>query len=388
MHGVVIVGGGQAGLEAAVALRAQGYDGAVTLVCEEPHAPYQRPPLSKQFLLGKQQADSLPLRALMFYEKHRIDLILGDRATEINRGVQRVHLEGGGSVDYDHLILAVGASNRLLPVPGAENALYLRTLDEAEILRQRLADARGGIVVIGGGFIGLEVAATARKLGKPVTVIEALARLMARATSPLLSEFFLNLHRAHAVEVLLNAAVAEVQPGAVILKDGKHIPASVVVAGIGVIPNVELARQAGLEVANGIVVDEYLRTGDPHVFAIGDCADHPNRFAGGRTRLESVQNAVDQAKCVAHTIAGQPTPYRDVPWFWTDQFEIRFQMAGLGAGHDRQVVRGNIEERKFSVFYFKEGRLLAVDSINRFGDHVAARKMRSEERRVGKECRL
>ncbi len=362
MDRVVIVGGGQAGLEAAAALRAQGYEGTVTLVCEEPHAPYQRPPLSKQFLLGKQDAGSLPLRAVMFYEKHRINLILGDRATEINRGGKRIHLAGGGSLAYDHLILAVGARNRTLPVDGREQVVYLRTLDEAETLKQRLTEA-SSVAVIGGGFIGLEVAATARKLGKMVTVIEAGPRLMARAVSPLLSEFFLNLHLAHGVAVRLNASV-DAAAGA-----------DLVVAGIGVIPNMELAREAGLAVANGIVVDEYLRTSDPDVFAIGDCAAHPNRFAGGRTRLESVQNAVDQAKCVARTIAGEPTSYGDVPWFWTDQFDVRFQMAGLGAGHDLHVARGSIEDHKFSVFYFKEGRLLAVDSVNRFGDHVAARKL-------------
>lgn len=362
MDRVVIVGGGQAGLEAAAALRALGHGGAVTLVCEEPHAPYQRPPLSKQYLLGKQDAGSLPLRALTFYEKHRIDLILGDRATEINRGGKKVHLAGGGSVTYDHLILALGARNRTLPVGSAENVMYLRTLEDAEILKRQLTEA-SSVAVIGGGFIGLEVAATARKLEKPVTVIEAGPRLMARAVSPLLSEFFLTLHRQHGVDVRLNAS-ADSAPGA-----------DLVVAGIGVIPNLELAREAGLAVANGIVVDEYLRTSDPDVFAIGDCADHPNRFARGRTRLESVQNAVDQAKCVARTIAGEPTPYRDVPWFWTDQFDVRLQMAGLGAGHDLQAVRGSIEDHKFSVFYFKGSRLLAVDSVNRFGDHVAARKI-------------
>ena len=193
--GVVIVGGGQAGLEAAAALRTQGYDGTVTLICEEPHAPYQRPPLSKDFLTGKQEADSVFLRALVYYEKHRIDLILGDRVTEINRGAKLVHLAGGGTVAYEQLILAVGARNRTLPVPGAEHVLYLRSLDEAVTLKQRLAEARHGVVVIGGGFIGLEVAAAARGAGKPVTVIEAAPRLMARAVSPVLSDFFLDVHR-------------------------------------------------------------------------------------------------------------------------------------------------------------------------------------------------
>jgi len=370
MHpGVVIAGGGQAGLEAAAALRTLGYDGTVTLICEELHAPYQRPPLSKDFLIGKQEADSVFLRALAYYEKHRIDLILGDGVTEINRGARLVHLAGGGTVAYDQLILAVGARNRPLPVLGAEHTLYLRSLDEAVTLRQRLAEARHGVVVIGGGFIGLEVAAAARGAGKAVTVIEAAPRLMARAVSPLLSDFFLDVHRGQGADVLLNSAVVEVRPDCVTLTGGRRIEADLVVAGIGVVPNVELARDAGLDVSDGITVDEFLRTSDPYIFAIGDCAHHP------RARLESVQNAVDQAKCVARAMMGNPAPYRDVPWFWTDQYEIRFQMVGLAAGYDQSVLRGSIEDRKFSVFYFKQGRLLAVDSVNRFGDHIAARKM-------------
>lgn len=375
MPGVVIVGGGQAGLEAAAGLRTQGYDGTVTLICEEPHAPYQRPPLSKEFLAGKQEIDRVFLRTLEFYEKQRIDLVLGERVTEINTGAKLVHLAGGGTIPYTQLILAVGARNRALPVPGAENVLYLRSLDEAVTLKQRLAEARHGVAVIGGGFIGLEVAAAARTAGKPVTVIEAAPRLMARAVSPMVSDFFLTLHRAQGAEVLLNSAAVEVGPDAVILTDGRRIAADLIVAGIGVIPNVELARAAGLEVNDGIMVDECMRTTDPAIFAIGDCADHPNVFAGGRARLESVQNAVDQAKCVARVITGNPQPYREVPWFWTDQFAVRFQMAGLSGAHDRSVLRGSIEARKFSVFYFKSGRLLAVDSVNRFGDHITARKM-------------
>ncbi len=198
---------------------------------------------------------------------------------------------------------------------------------------------------------------------------------MARAVSPLLSDFFLDVHRGQGVDVVLNTAVEEVLADAVIVSGGRRVDADVVVAGIGVVPNVELAREAGLDVDDGITVDEFLRTSDADIFAIGDCAHHPNFFAGGRARLESVQNAVDQAKCVARAIMGNPAPYRDVPWFWTDQYEIRFQMVGLSGTHDQAVLRGSIENRKFSVFYFKQGRLLAVDSVNRFGDHIAARKM-------------
>jgi len=373
--GVVIVGGGQAGLEAAAVLRTQGYEGTVTLLCEEAHAPYQRPPLSKEFLTGKQEIDRVFLRTLAYFEKQSIDLILGQGVTEINAGAKLVHLAGGGTVPYAQLILAVGARNRMLPAPGADNVLYLRSLDEAVTLKQRIAEARHGVAVIGGGFIGLEVAAAARMAGKTVTVIEAAPRLMARAVSPVLSNFFLDLHQSQGAEVLLNAVAVEVQPNAVMLENGRRVVADLVVAGIGVIPNVELARAAGLEVNDGIMVDEYMRTTDPAIFAIGDCADHPNVFAGGRARLESVQNAVDQARCVARVIMGHPEPYRDVPWFWTDQFEVRFQMAGLSGTHDQSVLRGSIEARKFSVFYFKQGRLLAVDSVNRPGDHVTARKM-------------
>jgi 3-phenylpropionate/trans-cinnamate dioxygenase ferredoxin reductase subunit len=373
--GVVIVGGGQAGLEAAAQLRTQGYDGSVTLICEEPHAPYQRPPLSKDFLTGKQDAESVSLRALTYYEKHRIDLVLGERATEIDRGAKLVHLAAGGTIGYAQLILAVGARNRPLQVPGAQHALHLRTLDEAVTLKQRLAESRHHVVVIGGGFIGLEVAAAARAAGKPVTVIEATPRLMARAVSPVLSDFFLDTHRAEGAMVLLNSTVVEVRPDGVILADGRRGQADLIVAGIGVIPNTDLAHEAGLELNDGILVDQFLRTSDPDIYAVGDCADHPNVFAGGRARLESVQNAVDQAKCVARTLTGKPGPYREVPWFWTDQYGIRFQMAGLSVGQDEAVVRGRIEDRKFSVFYFKRGQMVAVDSVNRFGDHITARKM-------------
>jgi 3-phenylpropionate/trans-cinnamate dioxygenase ferredoxin reductase subunit len=372
--GVVILGAGQAGLETAAALRSQGYQEPVTLIGEERHLPYQRPPLSKDYLAGKMAADSLPLRARVYFENHHIDLRLGERAVAIDRKAHQVKLASGVAVPYDKLVLALGARNRPLQIKGAESVLYLRTLDEADRLKERIADARE-IAVIGGGFIGLEIAAVARSYGKPVTVIEVRQRLMARAVAAVLSDFFLNLHCGRGTRVLLSTTIAEVQSGSVLLQNGGSHYADLVLAGIGVLPNAELARHAGLAVGNGIVVNEFLRTEDPAIYALGDCADHPNSFAGGRCRLESVQNAVDQAKCVARGIVGNPTPYRDVPWFWTDQYGIRFQMAGISPGHDSFVIRGSIENHKFSAFYFKAGRLLAVDSVNRFGDHVAARKL-------------
>jgi 3-phenylpropionate/trans-cinnamate dioxygenase ferredoxin reductase subunit len=378
--GVVIIGGGQAGAEAASALRVLGYDAPILLIGDEPQPPYQRPPLSKEYLLGKLDAARLPLRAEAYYDKQKIGLLMGQRVVTIDPHMKRLRLKSGAVIPYEYLILAVGARNRPLPVKGAERALYLRTRDEADTIREQLAAAQS-VAVIGGGFIGLELAAAARKQGKQVTVIEAGTRLMARAVPPLLSNFFLDVHRGEGVEILLDATVEEIEPDAVKLGDGSRRPADVVLAGIGVVPNTELAEDAGLTIANGIAVDEFLRTADPDIFAIGDCAEYPSVFscantgAGERVRLESVQNAVDQAKCVARQIVGQRTPYRDAPWFWTDQYEIRFQMAGLSNGHDRSVVRGDIASRKFSAFYFKQERFLAADSVNRFGDHIAVRKL-------------
>ena len=375
---VVILGGGQAGLEAAAALRSQGFEGPVTLIGAEPHAPYQRPPLSKDYLLGKQNAEGLPLRASHYYEKHNISLRIGDGAVGIDRTAKLIRLESGESIPFDKLILAVGAHNRILSLKGADRVHYLRTRDEADAIRQHLTTAQT-VIVIGGGFIGLELAAASRAMGKAVTVVEPMPRLMARAIAPPMSEFFRELHQNEGVTILLNTTVLEITGDAVILSDGTRRPADVVLGGIGVIPNVELAQAAGIEIDHGIVVDEFLQTNDPDIYAIGDCSNHPNPFAGalagGRARLESVQNAVDQAKCAARHILGNPSPYRDVPWFWTDQFHVRFQMAGLSAGYDATAVRGDPASRKFTVFYFREGRLLGADSVNRFGDHIAVRKL-------------
>jgi 3-phenylpropionate/trans-cinnamate dioxygenase ferredoxin reductase subunit len=293
-----------------------------------------------------------------------------------------VSLESGAEIAYHSLVLAVGSRNRKLPVLGSglDGVCYLRTLAEAVELKQRL-EAATQVVVIGGGFIGLEIAASARTLGKRVTVVESLSRLMARVVAPVVSEFFRAAHVSKGVDILLDAQVSEIRGSGgkvreVILKDGRELPADVVVVGIGIVPNAELAQEAGLPVTSaGISVDEFLRTGNENIFAIGDCAEYHNAFAGGRVRLESVQNAVDQAVCVARTIAGRPAPYHAAPWFWSDQFDIRLQMAGLAAGHDQTVVRGDPGSGMFSVFYFRGGRLCSVDSVNRPADHLAARKL-------------
>ena len=380
-HGVVIIGAGQAGFQVALSLRLQGYDGPVALIGDEPELPYQRPPLSKGFMAGKQDIESASLRPESYYRDRRIDLMAGERASRIDRAGRSVHLASGSRVRYDTLVLAVGARNRTLPLKGAEldGVCYLRTKSEAVAIRGRLESARD-IVVIGGGFIGLELAASVCSPGKSVTVLEAQPRLMPRSVAPLLSEFYWELHTTQGVKISLGAMVSEIagehgKVRQVILSDGAIYPADLVLAGIGVVPNTELAQEAGLPAANGIAVDEYLRTEDQNVYAIGDCAEHPNRFADARVRIESVQNAVDQARCVAAAIVGRPEPYQAVPWFWTDQFHIKLQMVGLSGGCDRVVTRGEMGAGKFSIFYFKQGRLAAIDSINRPGDHMTGRKL-------------
>jgi 3-phenylpropionate/trans-cinnamate dioxygenase ferredoxin reductase subunit len=379
--GTVIIGTGQAGFQTAASLRSEGYADPITLIGEEPHIPYNRPPLSKGFVLGTQDAESIELRPVNFYKTHQINLLCGERVVGISRAEKQIEIASGGNLSYDSLVLAVGASNRRLPVPGGdlEGVLYLRSLAEAIFIKKRIEESQR-IVVIGGGFIGLELAAVASALGKSVTVIEALPRVMARVVAPIISEFFRELHTSRNVKILCGATVKEIRGtnghvSEVVVSDGSTHAADLVLVGIGVVPNIELARESGLAVSNGIAVNEYLETEDKNIFAIGDCAEYPNAFAGGRVRLESVQNAADQAQCVAMTIAGHRTKYNSLPWFWTDQYEIKLQMAGISAGHDRVVTRGNAEARKLSVFYFRDGKLIAVDSINRPADHMIGRKL-------------
>jgi 3-phenylpropionate/trans-cinnamate dioxygenase ferredoxin reductase subunit len=382
---VVIVGAGQGGVQAAASLRSEGWQGEIVLIGDEPGLPYQRPPLSKDYLSGKMQARQTELRAAVFFEKHRIELRSAARVDAIDRDAGEVVLSSGERVGFDFLILATGARNRQLKVDGSdrEHVVYLRTLGESTVLRAKLEDAKK-VAVVGGGFIGLEVAAAARALGKPVTVIEALPRLMARVVSPDLSEYFRATHADHGVEMLFEAAAMCVTHQHVETTKGA-VDADLVVVGIGVIPNLELAESAGLPVKNGIVVDNLLRTVDARIFAIGDCAAFPSPYCEGLVRLESVQNCVDQAVSVAKTITGKPAPYTAVPWFWTDQFDIRMQMAGLAPTWDQLVSRGDPATRKFSVFYFLNGVMKAANSINRPADHLAVRKLLSLDARLTPE---
>jgi 3-phenylpropionate/trans-cinnamate dioxygenase ferredoxin reductase subunit len=378
---VAIIGAGQAGFQAAASLRDTGFAGRVVLIGDEPVVPYQRPPLSKSYLAGQSGVDDLWLRPAEFYAKQQIDLFYGDPVTAIDREQRRVVLASGVEFSWDHLVFASGAGCRPLAVPGAEldGVLALRTLADADALRQRLNEARE-VVVIGAGFIGLEFAAVALARGTMVHIIEVTRQPMGRVVSEPVSRFFTEAHIGWGAEVALGTGVVRIlgAGGRVIgveTTDGRRIPADLVLICIGVIPNAELARNAGLAVDDGVVVDEYLVTSDPAISAIGDCANFPTPFAPVRVRLESVQNAVDQGRCIADRLAGRPAPYQKVPWFWSDQGNLKLQIAGITIGHDTSVLRGDPADRNFSVFCFRGGRLIGVESVNRTADHVIARRL-------------
>jgi 3-phenylpropionate/trans-cinnamate dioxygenase ferredoxin reductase component len=379
---VAVIGAGQAGFQTASSLRQEGFDGRVVLIGDEPGLPYQRPPLSKSYLSGDSGLEELWLRPEAFYEKQEIELITGEAVTAIDRARLSLRLASGGAIECDHVVLATGARCRLLPVPGAglDGVLPLRTLADADILRERLAQARN-VVVVGAGFIGLEFAAVAIAAGAAVHIIEVTHHPMGRVVSAPMSRFFTEAHRAWGAEISLGTGVARIlgddgRVTAVETSDGRVLPADLVLICIGVAPNAELAYDAGVAIDNGIVVDAFLATGIPEIAAIGDCANFPTRFASGRVRLESVQNGVDQAREVAARIAGKRvTPYDKVPWFWSDQRDLKLQIAGLTAGHDKAVLRGDPENGSFSVFCFAGERLIGVESVNRPADHIAARRL-------------
>lgn len=379
----IVIGAGQAGLQICDSLRKEGFDGKLVLLGDENLAPYQRPPLSKQFLLGELDKERLPFRPQNFFEKNDIDLRLGTLVSAIDTTNQCV-VADNQKINYDKLAIATGTRVRTLPVTGGDmpGVHYLRTVADAEQIKMNLGKAKS-LVAIGGGFIGLEIAAVARKLGLGVTVIEAQSRLMERVVSPTVSGYFETLHRSKGVELLLNSSVSSIAKEnddfVVTMGDGTLMTADMVVAGIGAIPNTEIASAGGIVCDNGIVVDSFAKTSAPNVFAAGDCTMHDNAKLKIRHRLESVQNAVDQAKTVAASMVGKEKAYEQVPWFWSDQFDTKLQMVGLSKGAEEVVVRGKPEEDAFSVFYFKRGALIGADSVNQAKEHMMSRKILSKD---------
>jgi len=386
--GVVIVGAGQGGFQLAASLRDEGWRGPVILVGEEPGLPYQRPPLSKAFITGKSDAQQLMLRPEAFYAEKGIALRLAQRVCGIDRAAQRVSLEGGESVSYAHLALATGARARMPAIVGIGLAgvQALRSMADAQALRAALGAARR-VVVIGAGFIGLEVAAAARALGVEVDVLEFTSRALERSVCAPTALWLTQALQAAGVGFGFNTTAVAIEgeggrATGVRTGDGLVYAADLVVVGIGVVPNDALAAAAGLAVDNGIRVDEFLRTADPLISAIGDCASFPPETGAPAWRLESVQNAVDHARCVAARIAGRAAPYAKIPWFWSDQGANRLQIAGVAQALDSAVVRGDPASGKFSVFRFRGKQLTAVESINQAGDHMVARKL------LAQPCRL
>ncbi|MBO9740916.1 FAD-dependent oxidoreductase [Xanthomonas axonopodis pv. begoniae] len=381
MSGMVIVGAGQAGLQTAESLRSGGYAGSIVLLGDEPCAPYHRPPLSKGYLLGEVSDTQLSIRAPAALSRKDIQWRASARVMRLERATRTLHLDDGSTLGYTGLCLATGARARTLDVPGAAlgHVCVLRSMADTRALAAILPNT-SRVVVIGGGFIGLEFAAVARRLGKQVVVLEAADRLMARVVSPHLSDFFLRLHQDNGATIELRSNVSALSGSngvvtAVHTADGRVFPADLVVVGIGVIPNGELAQQAGLACDRGaLIVDECARSSDSHIVGAGDCTVR-QRAGAGLLRLESVQNAIEQAKAAAASLLGEQRPYPVQPWFWSEQYEVRLQMAGLAAGHTQAVVRGDMATSRFSILYYAHDQLCAVDSINQPQDHLAARQL-------------
>jgi len=377
---VIIIGAGQAGGETAQRLRQAGFDGDITLIGEEPCPPYQRPPLSKAYLAGKISMDRLLLRPASVYAEERIAFLQGVKAVWIDRAGKKVRVEGGRELPYDALVLATGARPRKLPLVGADlDGVHLfRTAADADAIRPRFVSG-AKLIVIGAGYIGLEVAAVARQTGLDVTIIETAVRPLARVTSPEVAGFFLDEHTRQGVRFLLGGQPAVIKGKAHVtgvgLADGGELPADLVIAGIGVTPETTLAQHSGLTVDNGIVTDAACRTSDPSIFAIGDCATRPMAHFDQRLcRLESVHSAVEGAKIVAATIMGK-THAVEAPWFWSDQYDLKLQIAGLFQGYDHVVFRGVMADRSFAAFYYKGEKLIAVDAVNRPGEFLGAKML-------------
>jgi len=378
---IVIAGAGHAAGQTAVSLRQGGFDGRIVIVGEEPYLPYQRPPLSKKFLAGELELERLFLRPERYYAEHDVELQLNTRVATINRTGHKVQLAGGVELAYTKLVLATGTRVRRLAIDGAElpGVHYLRTVDDVLAIRQQFRPG-ARLVIVGAGYIGLEVAAVAVQAGLNVSVWEIADRVLARVASPELSAFYDRVHREAGVELKLGLPpVTEIsgqaRVEAVVDGNGQPWPADMVLIGIGVLPATELAEAADLPCDNGILVDEYCQTEDPDILAIGDCTNHPNSLLGQRLRLESVHNAQEQAKTAAGTLLGKRKPYAQVPWFWSDQYDLKLQIAGLAEPDCDRVIRGDPEERSLAVFHLRDGRLQAVEAVNSAREFMLGKKL-------------
>lgn len=381
---IVILGAGQAGVQAAATSRDEGYTGDVVMLGDEPHPPYQRPPLSKAFLKGAIESERLHLKPPAFYADRGIELRLGVRVARIDLRNSRIEISDGSEIAFGRLVIATGTRPRVPALPGRDlgRVFALRNIADVEALRPA-ASGIDRVVIVGGGYIGLEVAAVLREMGKSVTIVEAEDRLLKRVTSGPVSHYFDALHRAHGVEIVTGARVAGLSGDrdvtGVALACGRTVPADAVLLAIGALPNAEVANDAGIATADGILVDAHGRTSAPDVFACGDCARFPSRRYGRSVRIESVQNAIDQAKCVAATLAGRPVAHDPVPWFWSDQYRTKLQIAGLFDPGDAVSIDGAPGEGAFAVEYRRAGRLVAVDAIDNARAHMLARRRIAEE---------
>ncbi|GAB3378739.1 FAD-dependent oxidoreductase [Spongiibacter taiwanensis] len=380
----VIVGGSHAAASLAAALRSEGWEGAISIIGDEPHLPYHRPPLSKAYFCGEKSDAEILIRPETFYQQNNIDLVLGSRVEDIDTEAKTVTLHDGATISYTKLALTTGAKVRKIPIPGSDlkGVYYLRDLGDVDQIKKYVVTGKRAVIV-GGGYIGLETAASLRKLGMEVTVLEALPRVLQRVTAPEVSAFYTRVHREEGVdlrtEVAIEGIVGDGKVGAVKLADGTEIDCNLVVIGVGVIPETELAEKAGLKIDNGIVVNEHAVTSNPDIVAAGDCTQHYNPIYQTHLRLESVQNATDQAKIAAKSLCGKPLVYNALPWFWSDQYDLKLQIAGLSQGFDQVVVRGDTESgRSFAAFYYKAGRLIAVDAVNRPKEFMMTKRALTE----------
>lgn len=377
---VVIAGAGHSAGQLIASLKQQKFDGEIVLLGEEAYLPYQRPPLSKKYLAGELKAERLLFKPTSFYEDDNLTIALQTRVCEISCANKTVRTEGGKDIPYSTLVLALGSRAREVPVAGTglQGVHYLRGIVDVDALRRDIGPGKKAVIV-GAGYIGLEVAAVCRQLGLDVTVVEMTDRVMSRVVSPQVSTFFQRVHEQHGVKFCLSTGLKAIHGSggvsSVEIESGENLPADIVLIGAGILPNSELAEDAGLDVDNGIVVDARCQSSDPHVYAIGDCSSHPSDIYGRRIRLESVHNALEQAKTAASNICGVENHYSQVPWFWSDQYDLKLQIAGLSEGYDQVVLRGNEDEQKFACFYLRDGRLIAVDAINSPREFMQSKKL-------------